>query len=170
MVSIGTNDTDLKTPGPSRHTTPLAQARAPLLNKHHVPLSDDFGHGADNHHTLFPTPKQASISSTTANNNTTTHAQNHGRTHNRGGSRSTAIGQGLAASLQAEETPQRSSINSPTGARAFVASSAAHAQGSNSRSNVKSSMGYGTLQHPKHQKANMEVVMRSVSDGNVARL
>ncbi|XP_059148782.1 uncharacterized protein LOC131936008 isoform X2 [Physella acuta] len=120
-LSVDTGDTDLKSPCPSRHTTPLTQARAPLL-KHHATLLEKNSQSGSNH-TLFPQNLANLPISPVGSQN---------------------------------DVVVRNCINSPTAGREpFVPENTA--------------LGYGTLQMPK-AKANVEVVIRSTSDGNIARL
>ncbi|CAG5133703.1 unnamed protein product [Candidula unifasciata] len=119
-LSLDTGDTDLKSACTSRHTTPLSQARAPLL-KHHTTLSETNSQSG-NSHTLFP--------------------------------------QNLAKLPLSKTRLQNDSnhycINSPTaGGELF--------------SPDNSVLGYGTLQVHKN-KASVEVVIRSASDGNIVQL
>ncbi|BFY99049.1 hypothetical protein BsWGS_02089 [Bradybaena similaris] len=119
-LSLDTGDTDLKSPCTSRQTTPLTQARAPLL-KHHAILSEISVHSGTGH-TLFP--------------------------------------QHLARLTFSKSSPHNDSsqycINSPTAGRELF-------------SQDSTVLGYGTLQVQKN-KASVEVVIRSASDGNIAQL
>lgn len=118
-LSVDTGDTDLKTPCASTHTTPLTQARAPLL-KHHSSVSENNASG--NGHILFPHNLAAlPLHQTSLQNDAADHC-----------------------------------INSPTAGRELFSC----------ENNI---LGYGTLQ-VKKTKANIEVIMKSTSDGNIAQL
>lgn len=119
-LSLDTGDTDLKTPCTSRHTTPLTQARAPLL-KHHTILSEISVHSGTGH-TLFPQHlARLPFSKSSLHNDSSQYC-----------------------------------INSPTAGRELF-------------SQDSRVLGYGTLQVQKN-KASIEVIIRSTSDGNIAQL